>query len=121
MVDRREATETRLYGAAVRCREHAQELVEVGIGADPSVCLDERVDEIAGYHEDVDSSVVALVSWAAGLGVRRAGADGDAVVDVLEEVGRVLWRDKRAVSISLDFYMACMRIILTRGRKPQAR
>jgi hypothetical protein len=52
--------------------------------------LVERVEEVAGDHEDVDAPAMAHVAGGAGLGVRVSGADGDAVVEGLEEGGCIL-------------------------------
>lgn len=65
-------------------------MVEVALYAEFVVCFVKGVEEVGGYDGDVDSSVVAGVAGAGGGGMRVAGANGDAVVDVLEEGGHIL-------------------------------
>lgn len=87
MVDGREAAEAG-FDFAVRGRDGD---VEVGVvGGEPAglvVCFVDGVEEIGGQDEEADSSAVAGVLGGSGSGFGVAGADGDAVVDCLEEGG----------------------------------
>lgn len=60
-------------------------MVKVAFCAEFVIGFVKGIEEVGGYDDDVYSSVVAGVSGAGGGGMRLAGPNGYAVVDVLEE------------------------------------
>jgi len=83
VVEGGEAAEARLDLAVGGVQRDGEVGVEGALLAQLEVGLVQRVEQVGGDDEDVDAPAVLREALAARLGLRVAGADGDAVVDGL--------------------------------------
>lgn len=81
----REPAKPRLDRPFIGKGRHSQRLVVVSSQLDLVEGLVERVEEVAGDHEDKDAAAMTLKARGLGHGTSFPGANGHAIVDALEE------------------------------------
>lgn len=81
---------SRFDSSLISQRRDTQHAIKVPFGSDLVEAFVDCVEEVEGYDEDEDPATVFVEARCAGLRSWTAGADGEAVVDALEDRGHVL-------------------------------